>query len=264
MTVRRVSRPISTPVFVPPVAAVAPASQGLSAMLASALQHTKTGGLRWQRKQTKRPGIFSTALQLEDEWTGALPQEKNEAAITFTLTATYPENTLKNEVPTALHKWSVTVQQGTNTPQVLDGSLLSLSSSETSPIAALFQAVYASLQLPLYASGNDDNRDWVTVIEQLETQVLAGTTPVQVMHIPPSMANPLAGVATVVQIGQTVTETQPRLEITRCGELTQLVLRTVAGTKKQRWTEKSTLNDSIDALVRLATLAQKRKVVAAV
>ena len=259
MTVRRLSRPSPNPVFVPPIAVATPPAQGLSAMLASALQHTQRVWLRGQRKQTKRPGIFSTVVQLEDEWTGVLPQEKNEAPITSTLTATYPENTLKNDAPTALHKWSITVQQGTHAPQVLDGSLLSLYDNETSPIAALFQAVYASLQSPLYASNNDDNRDWVTVIEQLEQQVMAGNTPVQVMHIPPSMANPLAGVATVVQIGQTVTESQPRLEITRCGELTQMVLRTVAGTKKQRWTEKSTLNESIDALVRLATLVQKRK-----
>ncbi|MDH4379741.1 MAG: hypothetical protein QE263_07545 [Vampirovibrionales bacterium] len=259
MTVRRLSRPHVTSVFVPPVVVASPPSQGLSAMLANALQQTKSGAVRWQRKQTKRPGIFSTALHIEDEWTGALLQPNNESPITFTLTATYPENTLKNDTPASLHRWSIAVSSPSSaTPQVLDGSLLSLSSAEASPIAALFQAVYASLQSPLYENPAD-NQDWVTVIEQLEKQVLAGTTPVQVMHIPPSMANPLAGVATVVQIGQTVTEAHPRLEITRCGELTQLVLRTVAGTKKQRWTEKSTLNDSIDALVRLATVAQKRK-----
>ncbi|MFN8614924.1 MAG: hypothetical protein U0003_03300 [Vampirovibrionales bacterium] len=260
MTVSRVrsssSNAFASVGFVVPAPPLPSGKGFLSQRLHQALQATRQGALRWTHNRRRRPGVFSTAWQIEDTWLAV--ETTGTEAITYTLTAHFPESREEQSPPTALHRWSISIQGADQPkPEVLDGQLLALSQAD-SPIAALFEAVYQTLtQHPSQASlpvgfTQEESTQWLPTIEALYQQVHSGVAPVTLSIIPPSAANPLASVATVVQIGQTITEQTPRLEIIRAGETTQLTLRTLYGVQKQRWNNDVPVVAAVDRLVALA------------
>jgi hypothetical protein len=213
----------------------------LSSAMEWALSQTRAKQLNWQRKQKQQQGRTVIKFRARLSETGYPPGILELAA---------EHGGDGQTIPTELHRWEVRFKQHeTDDGRVLDGQRLTLTSEAHGHlIAQLFQAVFASV--------GEGYSHLLPRIEDLYRAFRKGDVPATVTVIPPSMANPLAGSGTVIQVGDKTHCDHPCLEITRFSGQTQLVFRHEGATEKipphalQHDGVRDALNQLVDAAFR--------------
>ncbi len=211
--INRLQHP-SASTMVPQVAVATAAAAPLT--FAQAMEHalsaTLAGTLQWLHKR-KKSASQQGKKRLSDTFSATL--EDNSV---LEITA---EHATKDDAPTVLHQWQVRHKQHkADDGRLLDGQYLTLEAdTHANLISRLFTAVYDSLESRyshLYAT-----------IASLQKALQQGTIPANVSVIPPSLANPLAGCSTIIQIGdnKNADSDLPVLELTRFAGMTRMTLR---------------------------------------
>lgn len=187
----------------------------LSTAMAWALSETRLNKLSWDHRRKHLASGRSKVrfrAQLKDdsilELIGEVPGQDD------------------TQVPTTLHRWEIRLKQhATDNGCVLDGQQLQLTADAHGHlIAQLFQAVFASI--------GEGYAHLLPRLEGLYKAFQAEEVPATVTVVPPSIANPMAGSGTIIQVGSKHHTAYPVLEITRFAGQTQLVFRQQGVTEK--------------------------------
>ncbi len=215
MTISAVNRLRNQAATMAPQVAVATAAAApltFAQAMEQALSATLAGTLNWLHKR-KKSTARHTKKRVSDSFSTTLADDS-----ILEITA---EHGTENDTPTALHQWKIRHKQNdTDAGRLLDGQHLELeAATHANLVSRLFTAVYNSLE-SRYSHLN-------VTIARLQEALQNDLIPANVSVIPPSLANPLAGCSTIIQIGDNRGKHSdlPVLELTRFAGMTRMTLR---------------------------------------